>query len=156
MPFFSSFFPINDAFFPPCSLFWKLLLANPRIHAAARPLISRPHLSRSCWIRTGVKRREKRDGAADHTPASPQETHFTPPVCFRDKASSQTWLRRLDKRRASRDYARHRLRRCFRFHSTKVDWGEPTFPSWSLHPGFRDPHTHTSSSHCIYKTDVVE
>lgn len=52
---------------------------------------------------------EKKEGAADYMPASRQEAHLTQPIWSRDKASFQTWLRRVDNRRGSRDYTRQQL-----------------------------------------------
>lgn len=52
---------------------------------------------------------KKKDGAADYMPASREEAHLTQPIWSRDKASFQTWLRCVDKRRGSRDYTWHRL-----------------------------------------------
>lgn len=88
----------------PCSLFWKLLLAYPRIPATACPLTLRCHVSKSCclWIHEW-RGGQKQDEVVDYVPASRQEPHLTP-IWFRDKASFQTWLWRVDKRRDLGDY----------------------------------------------------
>lgn len=117
----------------PCSVFWKLLLAHPRTHTAARPLTIHGHVSRSCclWIhewRRGVGE----DGAADYMPASRQEAHLTQPIWSTDKASFQTWLRRVDKRQGSWDYTCHRLcdrrKYCFSFQYSLISF------FWDLKP----------------------
>lgn len=74
------------------------------------PLTIHCHVSMSCclWMHEW-RGGKKKDGAADYMPASRQEAHLTQPIWSRDKASFQTWLRCVDKRRGSQDYTWHRL-----------------------------------------------